>query len=131
MSSFLDTNVLLYLLQEGPKAARSKELVTRGGTISVQVLTEFTAVARRKFKLTMDEIVEALDPVIETCTIADDTLAVHERAIEIARLTNFSFFDCTIAAAAELAGCDVLYTEDMNHGQRVGGVAIRNPFVKA
>lgn len=130
MSSFFDSNVLLYLLEESPKAAQSVELVKRGGTISVQVLNEFVEVARRKFKLSLEEIEEALDPIKNSCDVVDVSRAVHELAFEIARRTNIGIFDCNIVAAAELAGCDVLYTEDFNHGQRIGGVTIRNPFLE-
>lgn len=128
MSSFLDSNVLLYLLASGPKSLRARELLGQGGTISVQVLNEFVAVARRKLKLRFEDIESGLELVRAHCEVADLTLAVHERAVEFAKSTNIEIYDCNIIAAAELSGCDVLYTEDLNHGQRVGGVTIRNPF---
>jgi predicted nucleic acid-binding protein len=52
----------------------------------------------------------------------------HELALRLAQDAKLGIYDACIIAAAELAGCDVLYTEDMSHGQRIGRVSIRNPF---
>ncbi len=131
MSNFFDSNVLLYAIEHGnPKRIRAKALIDGGGTISVQVLNEFIDVARRKGVLPLPDIVEALAAITEDLTVFPLTADLHRRAIEIALATNFRIYDCTIIAAAELSGCDVLYTEDMNHGQRIGSVTIRNPFAK-
>jgi predicted nucleic acid-binding protein len=127
--NFLDSNVLLYLLDVSPKTARADQLLRESAIISVQVLNEFVRNARRKFKLSFEKIEKYLALIREHCDVVDLTLATHERALEIARATNFQFFDCNIIAAAELADCDVLYSEDMNDGQRIGRVTIRNPFV--
>ena len=55
-------------------------------------------------------------------------MPLHGRAVEIAEQHLLGMYDALIVAAAELAGCDVLYTEDLNHGQRIGRVVVRNPF---
>ncbi len=126
---FLDTNILLYLIDEDPKRSpRAQALVKNGAVVSVQVLNEFVNVAFKKYKLPPGEISDALDPIKFTCEIVPLTTETHELALKVFNSTNFGIYDACIIAAAELAGCDVLYTEDMNHGQRVGGVNIRNPF---
>ena len=54
---FFDTNVVLYLLSaDTAKADRAEELLALGGTISVQVLNEFVAVASRKLRMPLSEI---------------------------------------------------------------------------
>jgi predicted nucleic acid-binding protein len=56
------------------------------------------------------------------------TVETHALAVQIAEEAMIDIYDANIVAAAELAGCDTLYTEDLNAGQRIGGVTIRNPF---
>ena len=129
MNSFFDSNILLYLLEiDSPNRPVSLELVTAGGVISAQVLNEFTDVARRKYKISFEEIAAALAPIKEVCQIVPLTREVHDRGFEIASMHLLRIYDACIVAAAELAGCDVLYTEDLNNGQRIGGVTIHNPF---
>ena len=126
---FLDSNVLLYLLSDDEtKAGRTQELIEAGPFISVQVLNEFVAVARRKFRLTWPETRVALDPIKDVCKILVLTRDIHERALSIAEETNLSIYDANIVAAAAFAGCHTLFTEDLNTGQRISGVRIRNPF---
>ncbi len=130
MTNACDTNILLYLiLPHSPKSRISRDIVSAGGIISVQVLNEFVAVARRKLKMNLQDALDALAPIRQSFEIVPITEGTHKLAMAIAATTNFSVYDCNIIAAAELAGCDVLYTEDMNHGQRVGQVTIINPFL--
>jgi predicted nucleic acid-binding protein len=132
MSSFFDSNVLVYLADpRSEKSMLADQLVEEGGLISVQVLNEFANAARRKLKMSPEKLAEFLDAFQNMFEVVPVTVDVHRRAMEFAFSTNFSIFDSNIIAAAELAGCDVLYTEDMNHGQRVGRVMIHNPFVAA
>ena len=127
---FLDSNVLLYSVRiESPKASRALELIKSGGAIiSTQVLNEFFNVGSKKYKMLPIQIAGALRPIKYVCTVVPLTIETHERAATIFGETNFGIYDCNIIAAAELSGCDILYTEDMSHGQRVGRVEIRNPF---
>jgi predicted nucleic acid-binding protein len=55
---------------------------------------------------------------------------LHEAAVEIARDRGFSIYDSLIIAAALRAGCSILYSEDLHHGQAIGQLTIRNPFVE-
>jgi predicted nucleic acid-binding protein len=126
---FIDSNILLYLISgETPKAETAETIVHKGACISVQVLNEFAAVARRKYKRSWDDVSNVLGLVKANCEVMPLTLETHERALEIAQETTLRIYDACIVAAAELAGCDVLLTEDLNHGQRIGSITIRNPF---
>ena len=124
---FFDTNVVLYLLSADPaKADRAEELLAMGGTISVQVLNEFVAVASRKLRMPQTEVREILDQV---CAVEPMTIETHERALNIAERHGLSIYDALIVAAALLAGCTTLFSEDMQHGQVIDRqLTIRNPF---
>jgi predicted nucleic acid-binding protein len=126
---FFDTNVLVYLVaDDARKARRSAELVKAGGIVSVQVLNEFVAVARRKRRLPWANIRRVLDGVRRRCPVVPLTAAMHERAVDLAERHQFNIYDAVIVAAALLEGCTTLYSEDMHDGQVVEGVRILNPF---
>lgn len=127
---FLDTNILLYLLSDNAaKAERAEEIVAAGGTISVQVLNEFAAVALRKLRMSAAEVREALEPIAAICTVVPITLKMHQRGLLLAERYRFSFYDALITATALETGCTTLYTEDLQSGQLIEGqLAINNPF---
>src|SRR5258708_36263816 len=130
MTVFFDTNVLVYAQQNGAKADRARALLARGGKLSVQVLNEFTAVALRKLGKDWREIAEAIDDalVLVGPPLAL-TLDLHVAARAHAETHRLSFDDALIIAAAIDAGCDTLYSEDMQHGQTIGPLRIRSPFI--
>ena len=127
---FFDTNVVLYLLSaDTAKADRAEELLALGGTISVQVLNEFAAVASRKLRMSWTEIREVLAQVRAVCAVEPLTLETHERALRIAGRYRLSIYDALIVSAALLAKCQTLHSEDMQDGQVVERqLTIRNPF---
>ena len=126
---FFDTNVLLYLLSaDALKADRAEELLASGGIVSVQVLNEFAAVASRKLAMSYSEIRDALAPIRTICEVEPLTIESHDRALEIAERYGFSIYDATIVAAALNAGCEILYPEDLQDGQVIEKLTIRNPF---
>ena len=127
---FFDTNVVLYLLSaDTAKADRAEELLALGGTISVQVLNEFAAVASRKLRMSWTEIREVLAQVRAVCAVEPLTVETHERALRIAVRYRLSIYDALIVAAALLAKCQTLHSEDMQDGQVVERqLTIRNPF---
>jgi predicted nucleic acid-binding protein len=130
--AFLDTNILIYLLAaESPKARVAREVFASGGVISVQVLNEFARVAQRKHALEWDEIDRYLSGFRQTLRVEPLTVATQLRAVEIVRAHRFGIYDSNILAAAELAGCRVVYSADMQHGQRIGALTIHNPFAEA
>lgn len=128
--AFFDTNVLLYLLSEdAEKAELAEALLAEGGVVSVQVLNEFAAVARRKRAMAFGEIRDVLATVRAVCPVVPLDLETHDLGLDLAERYRFSIYDGLILAAALRAGCHVLYTEDLQHGQTVGDLTIRNPFV--
>ena len=75
---FFDTNVLLYLLSaDTTKADRAEELLAIGGTISVQVLNEFVAVASRKLRMSWIEVREVLAQIRAVCAVEPVTVETH------------------------------------------------------
>jgi predicted nucleic acid-binding protein len=132
VSAFFDTNLLVYAQQEGGKADRARALFAGGGKLSVQVLNEFAAVSRRKQRREWREIAEA---IADALALVDSPLALtidlHAAARALAEDHRLSFYDALIVASAIEAGCDILYSEDMQHGRTIGGLAIVNPFLES
>jgi len=130
---FFDTNVLLYLLSaDTAKADRAEELLATGGTISIQVLNEFAAVASRKLRMSWIEIREVLAQIRAVCAVEPMTLETHERALRIAERYGISIYDALIVSAALLANCKILHSEDMQDGQVIERqLKIRNPFTSS
>lgn len=125
---FFDTNVLLYLLASDAKADKAEKLLAAGGVVSVQVLNEFTSAAVRKLKMNWPDIRDILTTIRSICEVVPLTVEVHEAGLVIAERYQLSFYDSLILAAAELHGCREVYSEDMNDGQKIGRVTLRNPF---
>jgi len=130
---FFDTNILLYIYgAAGEKQLLAANLFHRHNVaqdlmLSTQVVQEFYAVASRKFSISREKLLDA------TLALLDAQLVVigpaHIRsAIDIEQRYQISFWDALILAAAEAGGAEVLYTEDLNHGQQYGAVTVRNPF---
>lgn len=127
--AFFDTNVILYLLDEGPKCDRAEALLAGGGTISVQVLNEALVNCLRKARMTPDEAADFLHGVRQLCIVRDLDLRSHDIGRALNARHGFSVYDSMIVAAALLAGCDILWSEDMQDGMLVEGqLRIRNPF---
>ena len=125
---FLDTNVLLYLITIDRKAEKAETLLKAGGVVSVQVLNEFASVSSRKYKLAWPEVREALAAIRAGCEVIPLTVEIHETGLAIAERYGFSFYDSLILGAAAQAKCRTVYSEDMQDGQVVQGITIRNPF---
>jgi predicted nucleic acid-binding protein len=127
--TFIDTNVLIHLADTDPgKAGQTEDLLAEGGTISVQVLNEFANVALRKVRLSWSETRDFLDTFRATLEIVPLTLQTHERGLDLAERYQLSLYDGMIVAAAHLAGCRVLYSEDMHDGLVIDQLTIRNPY---
>ncbi len=127
---FFDTNIVLYLLSgDTGKADRAEQLLAAGGVLSVQILNEFAAVAKRKLGLSVHEIRDILGTLRPLYRVEAVSLATHDRALDIAERTGYSIYDSLVIAAALLADCSILYSEDMQHGQVIDGtLTIHNPF---
>lgn len=127
---FFDTNLVLYAFsKDDPRGQVAETLLAAGGTLSVQVLNEFVAVARRKLGKSWDEVRHALDILRVFCPDpAPLTLDTHKEAVNIAERYGYSIFDSLIIASALQAGAGTLYSEDMRDGQSIDNLTIRNPF---
>ena len=130
MSVFLDTNVLLYLFSDDQhKADRAEELITTDAVVSVQVLNELVAVARRKLAMNWGEIAETVHVIQSACAIEPITVEVHHEARRLAEKHQLAWYDALIVSAALTAGCKTLFSEDMHDGLRIENVlTVRNPF---
>ena len=127
--SFFDTNILLYLLsKDAAKANRAEVLLTSGGVISVQVLNEFASIASCKLAMAIPEIREILSTIQAVCIVKPLDIETHELGLDMAEHYRFSIYDGLIVAAAVRAGCSILYTEDLQQGQVIDQLTIRNPF---
>ncbi len=128
--SFIDTNVLVYLASGDPvKADRAEAVLRMGGTISVQVLNELVHVARRKMHLTWPETHEVLSTIRSLVAVQPLTTETHDIGLALAERHGFSTYDSMIAAAALQAGCDRLWSEDLQDGMVVDGrLRVVNPF---
>lgn len=134
---FLDTNVFVYAL-DGAFPAKSKiavRLIKQGldsgnGIVSYQVVQEFFSLAFRKFA----EPMSAFEAEQYLSTMFRPLLAVHSSpvlfvsALQLYGRHRLSWYDSLIIAAAQQAECNILYTEDMQHGRQLDNLRIENPF---
>ena len=129
-SSFIDTNVLLYLMSaDAEKANRAEEIILGGGIISVQVLNELANVALRKLDMPWSEINDILSLIRSVCPVEPLTEDTHDRGRSIAQRYKLGVYNSMIVAAALIAGCETLYSEDMQDGLRIDRqLRILNPF---
>ena len=134
---FLDTNVFVYAFDPHAraKAKRAAQLIRRAvdtgeGIVSYQVVQEFFNVALRRFACPMTAA-EAEQYLI---TVFRPLLAVHSSskifldALRISAQHHIAWYDSVILAAALDAGCEILYSEDLEDGRRIGNLTIQNPF---
>ena len=128
--SFLDSNIVLYLASEDLlKADRAQELVTEGGTISVQVLNEIANISRRKMGLSWAETRNFLLMIRGLLKVEPITIEIHDVGISLAERYQLSVYDSMIVSAALSAECDTLLSEDLRDGLLINGrLRVLNPF---
>jgi predicted nucleic acid-binding protein len=132
---FLDTNILIYAalgrgLYETKRTIAHDLVVDSKFGISTQVLQEFYANVTRKTEipLTPDEALEWIEGLeLQDCVTVDQTLI--KVAIGISQRYRINYWDGAILAAAERLGAEIVYTEDLSHGQAYGPVRVVNPFL--
>ena len=128
-ADFADTNVVLYLLDDGPKADRAEVILGQGPRISVQVLNETLVNCRRKAGLSWEEAGTFLEGVRALCPVENLTVQTHEVGRALGERYSFSVYDSMIVASALIAGCNTLWSEDMQAGLIVENqLRIVNPF---
>ena len=127
---FFDTNVLVYAFAAvDPRGIRAESLLAERGVVGVQVLNEFANVARRKLAWDWKQVEAALRVIEDLVGPARPlTSAIHAQAVVLARDHTLAFYDSLIVAAAIDSKCRILFTDDMQHGRKYGGVTVQNPF---
>ena len=132
--AFFDTNVLLYMYsgENGSRRERSKALFRQHARaksilLSTQVVQEFYAAGSRKLRLPARGLKDAVSDLLDLPLVSIGTTHIME-AIQLEERYRISFWDSLILAAAESGGAQLLYTEDLNDGQRYGSVLVENPF---
>jgi predicted nucleic acid-binding protein len=131
---FFDTNVLIYAADKNnPQKQSTARHVLResaalgNGVLSTQVLQEFYVIATSKLGLN-SQVVKALICGFQNMEVVQITPALIHIAIDTSLFNKVSFWDALIVAAAESAACEILMTEDLNSGQTIRGVFVRDPF---
>lgn len=127
---FLDSNILVYAHSDDPRASQAQLLCQQPHTLSVQSLNEFANVASRKLGFAWPEITEALASIVALADrVVPLTFDIHRAGIVIATRYRLQTYDAMIAAAAIDAGCELLYSEDMQSRLIIEDrLTIQNPF---
>ena len=137
---FLDTNIFVYSFDS--RAARKQRhaqdliesaLDTRQAVISTQVIQEFLNVASTKFipVLNRADCQRYLDAVLAPLCEVYPSLSLYQQALDLREETGYGFYDSLIIAAALHSSCDILYSEDLQHGRAIHTLRIMNPFLQA
>lgn len=135
---FLDTNIFVYEVGSGVPvkqvvAARLVDdaLKSGKGIVSFQVVQEFFSVAFRRFTPPMSpaEAEQVLALTFRPLLAIHSSYYLYEQALELTRRHSLSWYDSLIVAAAIESGCSILYTEDIQHGQRFDNLRVQNPFL--
>ena len=131
---FLDTNIFVYSLDQSDSTKRKKcrNLIKsltaeNSGVISTQVLQEVYVAATVELgadPLLVKDIIRSLER-LETVVVSPMLI---KEAIDCLLINRLSFWDALIVVTAESAHCEILWTEDLNHGQVIRGVLIENPL---
>jgi predicted nucleic acid-binding protein len=132
MSAFsIDTNVAVYAFSKDNRRLVAMSLLNDGPRISIQLLNEFVSVSLRKRKVDWSEIEESLDIITRLAvSMRPLTYEVHDLGRIVSLRYRLSFYDALIVSASLLDECDVLYSEDMQHGLTIDGrLTIINPFL--
>ena len=135
---FLDSNVLIYSFDETDlaKAQRADELIaealaTNNGVISYQVVQEFFNFAFRRAVRPMKvaDAEEYLNTVLRPLLFVHSSSGLYVEALHLHGRYQLAWYDSLIVAGALQANCDILYSEDLQNGQRFGQTKVKNPFI--
>ncbi len=135
---FLDTNIFVYAVdRDNPvKQQRAASLIreVRGnssGVVSYQVVQEFFNLASKRFvsRMNSEDRQDYLEHVFRPMLKIHSSLKLYEDALRLHTAAKLQWYDSLIVCAASDAGCSILYSEDMQHGQNFGSLKIVNPFL--
>lgn len=129
---FLDSNILIYAI--GPEQTKKDQAIAllREKTIciSTQVLAECANVCLKKLHFTTHQISEFFIDLIEQISIVQINTELLNQALNIHQRYQYSYYDSLVIAAALSAKCNILISEDFQHGHEIEGLIIINPFLK-
>ena len=132
---FFDSNILVYSADE--RDSRKKEIASKlindvaaskKGVISTQCLQEFFNVAVKKLNLTKDAAKKYVEFFTGLFSVVEVSVPLILNAVDISIKTQFSFWDSLVLSTANESNCVIVYSEDLNDGQIIGGTKILNPF---
>ena len=133
---FIDTNLFVYSIdqrepekKEKARAILKKIIDSHQPVISTQVIKEYYVVATTKLKAEQ-LIVKNIIHNFRNMEVVNNDLDLIEQAIDISVISQLSFWDSLIIAAAEKANCEFVFSEDLNAGQTYRGVMVIDPFIK-
>lgn len=135
---FLDTNVFVYSFDRTAPAKAEmaaqlirKALTTQKGIVSYQVVQEFFNVALRRFSQPMQpaEAEQYLRTVFQPLLSVHSSQALYAEALHLHAQSRLSWYDSLVVCSAIQAGCEILFTENLQHGQRFGALQVMNPFL--
>jgi len=128
----LDTNVLIYSHDENANEKQNiaRNLIVQSPFISAQVVSEYISVLKRIVKIPKGFIFNACLPVLKFCQIQAIDIATLQTAERLMLRYDFQIFDAIIIASALDSGCQILYSEDMQHKMKIDRqLTIINPFL--
>jgi predicted nucleic acid-binding protein len=128
---FADTNLFVYAQSNDEyKSSRATSYIENSPVISTQVVNETVSVLIKKYKYTLSEAHEIAESLLELCEIVPVDETTIRQAILLAKTYSLSHWDSLIVSSALLAGCNVLLSEDMQHGQVFNNqLKVVNPFI--
>lgn len=126
---FLDSNVLIYALGDNlAKKEIAQDLLDKKPILSTQVLTEVSQVCLKKLKLEPDLVGQWVGLLNAQTQVVSISVEMIQESIKIAQKYQYGFYDSLIIAASIHANVEILYSEDMQHGQKIRNLKIINPF---
>ena len=130
--AFADTNIVIYAEgSDAGKAQRATAILESGPVISAQVINEAVSALTRKYGFTLPEAHELALSLLDLCEVVPVTADTIREAVRLAARYQLSHWDSLIVAAALLAECETLYSEDLQHRQVFDDrLTVINPFVE-
>ena len=130
---FLDTNVIIYTFDQTAPAKREKALeLLRGHSwaVSWQVIQEFASVALHRFAkpMTENDLADYIELILMPHCRVMPSSSIYRQALSVKKQTGYRFYDSLIVTAALECGAKTLCSEDLQHGRKIGGMTILNPF---
>jgi predicted nucleic acid-binding protein len=137
---FLDSNIFIYTFDDvEPEKQQTAQALIRtalrdgSGVISYQVTQEVLNVLTRKLAFPMDvgDASRYLATTLEPLWRVQPSAELFRAGLALQARYQFGFYDSLIVAAALSVGCTRLFSEDLQHGQRIEGLTIEDPFRKS